>query len=394
MKILFLTNAYPDFDSSYRGNFIKKMAILLRGEGYEICVVTPKIYDGSHYFEEQNDIKVYRFPFFAGNKLLIEYERIPYLRMIMYYLSGFFITIYVFFKHKSNLIHVHWVIPTGLIGVLAGALMNRPLIVTIHGTDLRMAMARPFLLKIFLYICKRARHIICVSEVQKTEIEQLGIKEETISVFPMCIDENFLEVGKDRKRSLDSGPLTVLSNRNLLPIYNVSLLIRAIPMVLKEEPNIRFFIAGDGPERENLENEVKRLNVNTSVQFLGLVPHREMPNLLTQADIYVSTSLYDGTSVSLLEAMACGTFPIVTDIPSNQEWISDGENGFLIPIGDEAAFARKIVEATKNDKLLLEASLRNHKLIEEKALWGNNVKKLDEIYEKSLQRGKDGSSFC
>jgi glycosyltransferase involved in cell wall biosynthesis len=230
--------------------------------------------------------------------------------------------------------------------------------------------------------------------VQKTEIEQLGIKEETISVFPMCIDENFLEVGKDRKRSLDSGPLTVLSNRNLLPIYNVSLLIRAIPMVLKEEPNIRFFIAGDGPERDHLEKEAKKLNVNSAVQFLGRVPHEEMPNLLTQADIYVSTSLYDGTSVSLLEAMACGTFPIVTDIPSNQEWISDGENGFLIPIGDEAAFARKIVEATKNDKLLSEVRSRNPKLIEEKALWGNNVKKLDEIYEKSFQGKKHGSSFC
>ena len=165
-------------------------------------------------------------------------------------------------------------------------------------------------------------------------------------------------------------------------------------MVLKKEPNVRFFIAGDGPERGSFEKEAKNLNVNSSVQFLGRVPHEEMANLLTQADIYVSTSLYDGTSVSLLEAMACGTFPIVTDIPSNQEWISDGENGFLIPIGDEAAFARKIVEATKNDKLLSEVRLRNPKLIEEKALWGNNVKKLDEIYEKSFQGKKHGSPIC
>jgi glycosyltransferase involved in cell wall biosynthesis len=66
----------------------------------------------------------------------------------------------------------------------------------------------------------------------------------------------------------------------------------------------------------------------------------------------------------------------------------------LIPIGDEVAFARKIVEATKNGKLLSEVRLRNHKLIEEKALWANNIKKVDEIYEKSLQRKKHGSPIC
>jgi len=230
--------------------------------------------------------------------------------------------------------------------------------------------------------------------VQKKEIEQLGIEREKISVFPMCIDENFLEFGKNRERELDGKSFIILSNRNLLPIYNVSLLIRAIPMVLQKEPNTKFVFAGDGPDRGHLEEEAKKSNVNSSIQFLGRVPHEEMANLLTQADIYVSTSLYDGTSVSLLEAMACGTFPIVTDILSNQEWISDGENGFLIPIGDEVAFARKIVEATKNGKLLSEARLRNHKLIEERALWGNNIKKTEEIYEKSLHGKRYGSPIC
>ena len=125
MKILFLTNAYPDFDSSYRGHFIKKMAARLQRNGYRISIVTPKIYRGSPYFEKQNGLRVYRFPFFAGNKLLIEYEKIPYLRMIFYFLFGSFITIYVLFKQRCNLIHVHWVIPTGLIGVLAGALLRK-----------------------------------------------------------------------------------------------------------------------------------------------------------------------------------------------------------------------------------------------------------------------------
>lgn len=394
-SILFLTNAYPDFDGSYRGHFIKEIANHLQKEGYQITVVTPKIYQKSRYLEKEKGMRIYRFPFFANNKLLIEYKKVPYLKMILYYVSGILLTFFVMLKHRCRLIHVHWAIPTGLIGVFVGPLLKRPLIVTIHGSDFRMAMEnRPLLERIFLYVCKKARHITCVSEVQKRELEGRGIEGKRISVFPMCADEDFLEVGRRRRVVSEKRPFTILSNRNLLPFYNVSQLIRAIPIILKENPTLRFLIAGDGPERENLENEVNRLNVNTSVQFLGLVPHEEMANLLTEADIYVSTSLYDGTSVSLLEAMACGTFPIVTDIPSNQEWISDGENGFLIPVGDEAALARKIVEATKDDKLLSEIRLKNPKVIEEKALWGKNVKKLYEIYEQSFQGKKHGSPIC
>jgi glycosyltransferase involved in cell wall biosynthesis len=383
-SILFLTNAYPDFDSSYRGIFIKKMATLLRVEGYHISVVTPKIYKGSHYFEEQDGIKVYRFPFFARDKLLIEHKKIPYLRMVLYYLTGFFLTIYAMFKNKCNVIHAHWAIPTGLIGSWVGSLLKKSLIVTIHGSDLRMAIERPgFLRKIFVYVCKNATHLNCVSEVQEKEMEQLGILSEKISIIPMGVDEAFLETGKGRKIELNKGSFIILSNRNLLPLYNVSLLVRAIPYVLKEEPKTKFIIAGDGSEKGNLESEVEQLNVSSSVQFLGRVLHQEMPNLLGQSDIYVSTSPHDGTSVSLLEALASGAFPVVTDIPSNREWISDGDNGFLVPKENENVLAKKIVEAIRDHRLLGEAHEKNRKIVEQRAYWRENIKKITEFYQNS-----------
>jgi len=383
-SVLFLTNAYPDFESSYRGIFIKEMAILLKDEGYEISVVTPKIYGGSQYLEEQNGIRVYRFPFFARDKLLIEHKNIPYLRMILYYVTGFFLTIYAMFENKCNLIHVHWAIPIGLIGILAGSLLKKPVIVTIHGSDSRMAMeASGFLKKVFVFICKKASHLNCVSGVQKNELQQLGISNEKITILPMGVDGTFLEKGEYRKIELSNRPFTVLSNRNLLPIYNVSLLIRAIPMVLKEEPDTKFLIAGEGSEKEFLEREAKDLNIYSYVKFLGRVPHEEMPNLLAEANIYVSTSRYDGTSVSLLEALAAGAFPVVTDIPSNREWITTGENGFLVPAEDESILARKIVEAIRNKELRTQASEKNRKIIEQKAHLKANISKIASIYESS-----------
>jgi glycosyltransferase involved in cell wall biosynthesis len=384
-SVLLITNAYPDFDSSYRGIFIKKLAQLLQKDGYEISVVTPKIYKGSHYFEKQNGLRIYRFPFFAGNKLLIQYEKIPYLRMILFYITGFFLTIFAVVKHRCCLIHAHWAIPTGVIGALVGVLLRKPLIVTIHGSDFRMAMDRSFLLrKLFLYVCRRARHVTCVSEVQKREIEQLGIGGEKISVFPMGIDATFLEVGKNRERDLKNRSFTILSNRNLLPIYNVSLLIRAIPVVLKEEPKAQFIIAGEGPEKENIEKEAENLNVSSSVRFLGQVPHEEMPNILAQADIYVSTSLYDGTSISLLEAMGSGAFPIVTDIPANREWITNGKNGFLVPTDEEGVLANRIIDAIRNHALLEKSRENNLFIVEEKALWPVNIGRIKKVYTEFL----------
>jgi glycosyltransferase involved in cell wall biosynthesis len=383
-SILFLTNAYPDFDSSYRGIFIKKMAEMLGAEGYEISVVSPKIYAKSRYHEKQNGIKVYRFPFFAGDKLLIEHTKIPYLRMILYYVSGFFLTNYVVWKNKCNVIHAHWAIPTGLVGVWVATLVRKPLIVTIHGSDLRMALERSgFIRKLFTWVCKKAAHLNCVSEVQKNEVEQLGIRREKISVIPMSVDESFLEMGRSRKIELDKHPFIVISNRNLLSSYNVSLLIRAIPIVMKEEPETKFLIAGGGSEKENLRRELENLSLNASVQFLGQVPHKDMPKLLAQGDIYVSTSPYDGTSVSLLEALASGAFPVVTDIPANREWIVNGDNGFLVPEEDETILAKKIVEAIRNRTLLRNAFDKNRIIVKQKAHWRENARKITELYRNS-----------
>jgi len=385
MKILFLTNAYPDYESSYRGVFIQKLASLLQEDGYQLSIVTPKIYKESHYFEEQNSIKVYRFPFFARNKLLIEYQKIPYLRMLLYYTNGSLLTMYTALRNGCNIIHIHWAIPTGLIGVWVGALIRKPLVVTIHGSDLRMALEKSsFVRRLFIYVCKRANHLNCVSEVQKKELERLGVPSRKISTIPMGIDAAFLETGKNRGVESKNRPMTILSNRNLLPIYNVSLLIQAIPIILKDEPETKFRIAGDGSERKALQREADSLNINSSVEFLGRVPHEEMPNLLSQADIYVSTSLHDGTSVSLLEAMGSGVFPVVTDIPANREWITNGENGFLVSADEAESLASKIIDAIRNQELVRKSREGNRLIVEQKALWPEYIKKVEYVYANIL----------
>jgi glycosyltransferase involved in cell wall biosynthesis len=381
-SILFLANAYPDFESSYRGIFIQKMALLLQQEEYEISVVTPKIYKESLSVEEHHGMKVYRFPFFSGEKLLIEHEKIPYLRMICYFISGVLFTVYALLKHRCQLIHVHWAIPTGLIGTLVGPLLKRPLVVTIHGSDLRIAMTTSSWMKrLFLFVCHQAIHLTCVSEVQKDAMVKLGIEERKISVFPMGIDESILKSGRQREKVKGGRPFTILSNRNLQPIYNLPLLIRAIPLILKEEPDTKVLIAGEGPDRKSLEKEATNLRIYPSIQFLGRVPHDKMVDLLAHVDVYVSTSLFDGTSVSLLEAMGSGAFPVVTDIPANREWIAHGENGFLVPPDKEKLLANRVLDALRSRSLAEKSRAKNISLVGERAVWPVSIRKVREIYE-------------
>jgi L-malate glycosyltransferase len=384
-SICFLTNTYPDFDTSYRGIFIRRMAGSLHDEGYGITVVTPKIYRDSRFVEKTANACVYRFPFFSGNRLLVEHEKIPYVRMGIYFLTGFLFTLYALMKHKCDLIHVHWAIPTGLIGVFCAAILRKPLLITIHGSDFRLATKGPGLLKqLFRWVCTEADHVTCVSEELKEGTEGLGIASDKISMFPMGADEKFLNVGKNRSGIEDKGPFTILSNRNLLPLYNVRLLIQAIPMILEKEPKTRFLIAGDGTERDNLTKEAKHLNVEQSIQFLGRLSHDSMPELLARCDVYVSTSLSDGTSVSLLEAMAAGSFPIVTAIPSNFEWIKDGENGFLVPVDGKEILAKRIVTALRNKALLERSREDNLRIVEKRALWSGTIESVKTIYEEIL----------
>ena len=384
-SICFLTNTYPDSDTSYRGVFIKRMASSLQHHGYSIAVVTPRIYRESHCLEKKEGLLICRFPFFSGNKLLIEREKIPYIRMMFYYVSGALLTFFVVLRRRCDLIHVHWAIPTGLIGVFCGLFLKKPLVVTIHGSDFRLAAEGSKLIRsLFLFVCRKADHLTCVSEALKKGLLEWGIPEGKISTFPMGVDEKFLETGRRRREGRDSRPWTVLSNRNLLPLYNVSLLIRAIPLVLAEEPDTRFVIAGEGREREKLEREAKELNVEGAVRFIGRVSHDSMSGLLGQSDIYVSTSLSDGTSVSLLEAMAAGAFPVVTDIPANLEWIRDGENGFLIPVNEEGLLAKRIVGAIRGRDLLERSRRENLRIVEEKALWSVTIRKTEGIYDEVL----------
>jgi len=125
--------------------------------------------------------------------------------------------------------------------------------------------------------------------------------------------------------------------------------------------------------------------VSTSVDFIGTVGHDRMPALLGRADVFVSTSPSDGNNISLNEAMACGTFPVATDIPANRNWIRDGRNGLLYPCRDVERLADAIVRALQRPEWRTSVMPENWEIIRTQASWANSMERMERHYAQLLE---------
>jgi glycosyltransferase involved in cell wall biosynthesis len=106
------------------------------------------------------------------------------------------------------------------------------------------------------------------------------------------------------------------------------------------------------------------------------------------ADLYISASHVDGSSVSLMEALACGLPCLVSDIPANREWVTDGENGWLFPDGDAEALAARILQAIDRKYELYEMGLSARQLAESRADWNKNFPLLLFAYQSAINNRK------
>jgi glycosyltransferase involved in cell wall biosynthesis len=265
--------------------------------------------------------------------------------------------------------------PYGFCSALSG---YHPFLAVVWGSDILIEAKNSLIFRLIAkYVLNKADGVIVDSDVQKKAAIELGCNENKIWKFPWGIDlEDFNPdiSGLETRRILGwENNKIIISNRSHFPVYGIEYLIGAIPIVVKEMPEARFLIIGDGPLTKALKKMTKKLGVTRYASFVGRVPNQQISRYLKAADIYVSTSFSDGTSASLLEAMACGLPVVVTDIPANNEWIQNGKNGFLVPIEDSKTLAEKIIFLAKNNNIREFMGRSNVEVAKVKADWKQNV---------------------
>ena len=182
-------------------------------------------------------------------------------------------------------------------------------------------------------------------------------------------------------------PPTIIHTRKLAPLYNVESFLKALPLVSKSTPDLKVFLRITGPLQSEIESMIEKLDLESIVILLDWLSEDELASHYRSSHIYVSLSKSDSTSVSLLEAMASGCFPIVSDIPANREWIEDGINGFIVPTDDPRILADRIIQTFENRELRLKAAKQNVETIKSRAMWEDQAKNLEDYYRRLINSG-------
>jgi len=163
----------------------------------------------------------------------------------------------------------------------------------------------------------------------------------------------------------------------------------SIPHVLTRLPQTKFICLGMEGELE-MEKWVEKYDIESAVELLPNVPRKDMAELFRSTAITVSPSIHDGTPNTLLEAMACGCYPIAGDLESIREWIEPGINGSLIDPGDPVALAEAVINALENRELRQKSTEYNQVLISERAEYHSAMALVLEFYQTILQNKIEG----
>ncbi len=218
--------------------------------------------------------------------------------------------------------------------------------------------------------------------VRKQAVE-LGMPNEKIVTFPWGIDLNSFTPSEFPAKRGDQ--FTLLSTRNWEPIYGVDILAKAFVRAAHQLEGLRLILLGNGSQASSLRQIFTRGGVLDRVIFPGQVTHTDLPNFYKMSDLYISASRTDGSSISLLEALASGRPVIVSDIPGNREWVEPGINGWWFEDGDEEDLARTILDAADQRQHLSEMSRAARQLAEKRADWDKNFPNLLTAYETALK---------
>jgi glycosyltransferase involved in cell wall biosynthesis len=281
-----------------------------------------------------------------------------------------------------DLVDAHFVPNYGLLGALSG---RHPLAVTAWGSDLLIAGARDRLQRARArFVLRRADAVLVDARNLGEAALRLGAPPERLHVIPWGVDRTRFRPLAPREPGL------LVSARMHEPVYDLPTVIAGAKPSLERRPNARLAIAGDGSLRPELERLAHRMLPAGRYWFTGRLEPAALAELLGRAEVYLSASRSDSTSVSLLEAMASGAVPVASDIDGNREWVGEGDGARLFTPGDAAGLAGALERALGDPAWAESARARNLRVIAERGDWSMNLGRIEALFERLVAAGAAG----
>lgn len=277
---------------------------------------------------------------------------------------------------NPDIVNAHYITSYGFMSALSGF---KPLVLSAWGSDVLVTAKRNFIYKnITKYALNKAELVTAESHFLTEEINKLD-KVKVLTV-PMGVDKKVANY--ERKSQGVDGEVSILSLRALVPNSNIDVIVKGVKLFKdrNQGKKVKLIITNDGSQKDYIRDLANRLGLEEEVELRGFVSREELIDLYLSTDIHITVPTSDSTSVTLLEAMLCGTVNIVSNIPANREWIVDGENGVIVPETSEIELAKGIERALEERHLKVDGAKINRDLIMKKAIWEDNMARVEEEY--------------
>ncbi|WP_264521680.1 glycosyltransferase [Flavobacterium sp. N1994] len=268
-------------------------------------------------------------------------------------------------------------------GFLAALTGIKPVAIAQQGiTDLwpHNSPLYPFKKMLQDYAFKKADLIHAWGKVMSNHMENSNVDMTKVLELPKGINLNSFSFSDTQNlKSIDA-----IVTRALEPEYKHDVILKAFSIIKKKNIPFTLRIVGDGSLLKSLQKLAIELDIEKEVIFKGRTPNTRVAELLHNANFYISMPITEGVSASLFEAMACGCFPIVTDLPGNRSWIRNHENGILIPSKNYKILAEEIMSAFERDVWRKAVVNKNRVFIEEKANYTINMNTIAQAYHELI----------
>ena len=401
LKVLMLTTSYPRNRGDSAGLFLRHLAEKISQSGTKVQVLTPAERRGGTCIED--NIVVHRFQYFPlswqglayGSGILPNLKRNPWLwiQVPFFLLCMAFSLFRIIRKESPHIIHAHWVIPQGLVAVLAKLLYKCPVITTAHGGD-AFALRGGIMAHLKRSVLRRSNAWTANTRATSEAFGGNGTLPNP-HIIPMGVDVEHFRSGQCPilRKELPQDELLIIFVGRLVEKKGLEDLLSAfsfLPSELRQKTSL--WVVGDGESRTALQRQAETLEINGKIRFWGQISNHLLPdfyaaaNLLVVPSIEASSGDTEGQGVVILEAFAARLCVLATRVGGISEIVEDGTTGVLTEPQHPEHLSSAIKKLLNSDRLRQELSENAFSRVQQKYDWNTVAKNFEDLYQNTIQR--------
>lgn len=275
--------------------------------------------------------------------------------------------------------HSHLFFSTNMCAIVR-RLGSSPLVITNHGLisqTVPMWVHRVYIPTIAKWTFRSADRIICYTEKEKSMLIELTIDSNKIAVIHNGIDTNvFVPPNKET----NCGQILWIGR--FIPGKGAEYLIETFSILVREWPDLKLLMIGNGPFKKNIEQKIHELNLSKNIIMKGFVPNSELPSIYQNSDVFVLPSINEGVPRTILEAMACGIPVVCTELPQLIDIVKGC--GIMVPKRDPQALAEAVSKIISDKGLSQKLGENGRKNVVDNYSWEDTVNRTINLYKELI----------